>query len=89
MRNWFIPQVGFLMRKLEIYAKYPIAYIQCFAQCNLYSDLTPEVPCGYVLKQLVQSSFFKTVPKSKLCMYVTKEANFGTGTSIFSHLYVT
>ena len=33
VRNWFIPQVGFLMRKLEIYAKYPIAYIQFFAQC--------------------------------------------------------
>ena len=34
VRNWFIPQVGFLTRKLEIYAKYPIAYIQFFAQCS-------------------------------------------------------
>ena len=33
VRNWFIPQVGFLMRKLEICAKYTIAYIQFFAQC--------------------------------------------------------
>ena len=37
--HWFIPQVGFLMRKLEIYAKYPIAYIQFFAQCTLVSDV--------------------------------------------------
>ena len=61
VRNWFIPQVGFLMRKLEIYAKYPIAYIQFFAQCNCC--------CAYLCRRpLILFTELSVLPVFFLCI---------------------